>query len=265
MKEKIKKVIVPAVTEVDFFIPEDCCPEQRDEKSFPSPSTELTEELALKIENANRLLLSLALDLIREDEDVDGDSGPGEDVRRQGMRAAFDGLIGQEVCLQLECAEEENGEAETDEEAAEDREKHVTGRVLLSGRDFALLHHKKDKIAVPYENIRKIKLSNRFAEAFHERTLDDIDPEFRRCLTFRFGEVVAGSPELIHTFFGLTLQNFLLKAVDHKIKVIFNDKVLEGILDCLDTESITICKKDKEITFETLEACYYIFPDCDFF
>lgn len=264
MKEHEDGMTESSVSEVDFFIPEDCCPERADEESFPSPSTEIPKELALKIEAANRLLLSLALDLVREDEDVDGDGGPGEDVRRQGMREAFDGLIGQEVRLKVECAEEENGEVEEEEQTIDDKHKKIFGRVFLSGRDFVLLHHKDDKILVPYENIRKIKLTNRFAEAFHERVLDDVDPVFRRCLTFRFGEVVSGSPELINTFFGLTLQNFLLKAIGDKIKAVFNDKVLEGILECVDRDSITICKKDKEISFETLEACYFILPDCDF-
>ncbi|AXI10090.1 hypothetical protein CV093_15555 [Oceanobacillus sp. 143] len=230
---------VPAGAPDDFCIPEECCPERIDQPRFPSPTSclpqEQLEELEVNISEANQILLDLGLSNERE---------PNEIFQR-----AFDGLVGQRVAVKIDCPLLSNPD------------KIVTrrGRVFLVGFDFVVLRNKANReVIIPFEKIQKIRLSGRFAEPIEEEALDDIEPCFRRRLTFNFGETVASSPELIQIFFRLRLRIYLLLLVNQRIRVRLENKFMRGTLFDVHEETITlrVGKKEREIPINNI--CYFV-------
>ncbi len=234
---------VPADAPDDFCIPEECCPPRIKTPKFPSPNSclpeEQLEELEARIRQANQLLLDLGLS---------GERTPDEIFQR-----AFDGLVGQEVRVELNCP--------VSEEVTRNIVKR--GRVMLVGFDFVVLRNKNGKeIIIPFEKINKIKLNGRFAEPNDEAELNDIEPCFRRRLTFRFGETVSSSPELIQIFFRLRLRIYLMLLVNKKLKVRLEGEKVKGILFDVHRESLTlkVKRKKKKIKMEIPlnNICYLV-------
>ncbi|WP_102027558.1 hypothetical protein [Salirhabdus sp. Marseille-P4669] len=235
------------------------CFDEKAREQFPSPNSclprEVLEEVELKIAAANQFLLSLALD---ENQELHVFNG---------LRNAFNGLIGQRVDVTLNEEEEELGTETKGDTTAfirdEESRTSVTGRVLLSGRNVVILQQGKKKLGIPFGRICEIRLSNRFAEPFEESSLSDLDDGLKRCLTYNFGATVSSSPHLIHIFYGLTLQIILLSLVNKKVKIILDDEVISGEIHCIDRDSLTILTEDKEKTFSTEDIWYVIFKDLD--
>ncbi|WP_017378533.1 hypothetical protein [Paenisporosarcina sp. TG-14] len=196
----------------DFCIPKACCPDRFPSPKLPSPTDCLPpnelEKVLEEIEAANELLLDLALDSDRSINET--------------YQKVFDGLIGIRV-------EITNGLGET-----------VEGKVTLSGFDFVSLEEEESRWLYPYSQIETIKPYGRFAEPFHEPELSLIDPCFRRDLTFHFGDVVSSSPELLHLFFRISLDVYLLLYVEKHVQVKTDESTIEGILADVYKDSIAL-------------------------
>lgn len=251
---------VPADEPDDFCIPEECCPPRLNQPKYPSPNSCLPEEqledLEARIRQANQLLLDLGLSGEREPNEI--------------FQSAFDGLVGQRVRVEIECSakeaetngigiESEASEGEPEEKEVESEEKIVkSGRVMLVGFDFVVLRSRKGReIIIPFEVIQKIKFCGRYAEPGDEPRLNDIDPCFRRRLTFYFGETVSSSPELIQIFFRLRLRIYLMLLVDKRVKVVLEGKKMKGTLFDVHRETITLkLKKKREIPLNNI--CYLV-------
>ena len=121
----------------------------------------------------------------------------------------------------------------------------LKGYVHLSGRDFVLLRRNNGTTLIPLRRIELIKARNRFAEPSHEPQLLDIEPCFRRALTFHFGKTVASSPELIQLFFRLTIPVFLLTHLGNKVKIKIEDDEIQGTLKEVNKESVVISTRDE--------------------
>ncbi|MFZ3589264.1 hypothetical protein ACOI1C_08215 [Bacillus sp. DJP31] len=223
---------VPANAPDDFCIPEQCCPERIKTPKYPSANSclplEELEVLDRKIDKANKRLLDLALSEERTSDEV--------------FQAAFDGLVGQYVKVVLVCLGIQNPV----------RNIFTRGRVCLVGFDFVVLRRGKREIIVPFEKIQFIRLDNRFAEPDEKRRLQDIDPCFRRELTYNFGAVVSSSPELIQLFYRLRLKIYLLLLVGEKVRVVMEGIQMRGTINEVHEESLTLKMKGKkrEIPFE---------------
>ena len=201
----------------DFCIPEQCCPERFPSPQLPSPTAclpeNLLEQVLVEIEEANELLLDLAL----------ADDRPIEEV----FQKVFDGLMG----LRVEIT---NKIGET-----------ISGRVTLSGFNFVVLEEKELVSIYPHNQIETIKPIGKYAEPHHSPEFSEINPCFRRDLTFNFGEVVASSPALIHLFFRIRLNVYLLKFEDKKIQVKVDNTIVEGLLVKVNKETIALKVKDE--------------------
>ncbi|WP_246938569.1 hypothetical protein [Bacillus pinisoli] len=230
---------IPAGTPDDFCIPEDCCPTRIPQPKYPSPNSclpeEELEELEAKIDAINEMLLDIALS--------------GEREQNQIFEISFDGLVGQEVIVKLNCPSLTN----------ENKNLSVKGRVFLVGQDFVLLKRKKTDVLIPFEQILLVKLKNRFAEPNPEPNLADIDPCFRRKLTFNFGEVVSSSPELIQIFFRLTIKIYMMLLVGEKVKVTLDGVKMKGIICDVHDESFTLKMKNKEREIPLNNLCKLTF------
>lgn len=231
--------VVPPNAPDDFCIPEECCPDRLETFKFPSPNSclpeEVLEELELKITAANEFLLDIALS--------------GELNRNEIFRNVFRGLVGQIVEVELDCPADIQGGSNN---------LVLKGRVFLTGRDFSILRNEGQEIAVPHEKICFIRPKNSFAEPVNEETLNDIDPCLRRCLTYRFGAVVSGSPELIQIFFGLDLRTFLLTLIDKTVKVRLIDDIVEGSVFDVDEETLILCVGDEKRTIALTNICFIV-------
>ncbi|QOR67623.1 hypothetical protein IM538_05640 [Cytobacillus suaedae] len=217
---------VPADAPDDFCIPEECCPPRIQQPKFPSPNSclpeERLEELEAKIRQANQVLLDLGLSEERTPDEI--------------YQRAFDGLIGQKVLVEINCP------------VSEEVQRNIIkcGIVTLVGFDFVVLRNKNEKeIIIPFGVINKIKLKGRFAEPNEENSLNEIDPCFRRRLTFRFGETVSSSPELIQLFFRLRLKIYLMLLVNKRLMVRIEGKKIRGTLFDVHRETLTLKKKIK--------------------
>lgn len=209
------------------YVPAECCPERIDQPCFSSPNTclpqERLEELEAQIMKINQILLDLSLSNERE---------PNEIFQR-----AFDGLIGQEVKVVIDCPQKKNP----------DKRVKRQGKVFLVGFDFVVLRNSKNReVIVPFEKIKKIKLRGRYAVPDDQEALIDIEPCLRRRLTFNFGETVSSSPELIQLFFRLRLKIYLLLLVNKRIKVRLEDQSMKGIFSNVNDETLTICIDDEK-------------------
>ena len=234
----------------DFCTPEELCPDRQEMFKFPSPNSCLPEEvleaLELRIEAANEFLLDLALSNRRD--------------RNEVFHTVFEKLLGREVKVFLECASVEQNNAEVrptiaNNEAEQAEKNVVTGFVHLAGRDFSILKNENKLLLLPHRQIGKIELLNRFTIPHDPPSLNNIDPCLRRCLTFRFGEVVSGSPELIQIFFGLDLRMFLLLSIGKRIKLILEDEAMEGAIFDADGETLVICENENRRTIPLDRVC----------
>ena len=198
--------------ENDFFIPERCCPDRFPSPKLPSPTdclpTHVLEKVLEKRTAANELLLDLAL----------GDDRPLDETYQK----VFDGLLGLRVELT-------NLEGET-----------LEGKVTLSGFNFVVLREGERVIMYPYRQIETVKPSGKFSDTYDDPELRNIDPCFRRNLTFHFGEVVSTSPELIHLFFRIRLDVYLLLFEDKQVEVTVDGILFEGKLTNVNKDSIVL-------------------------
>lgn len=196
----------------DFCIPEACCPERLPSPKLPSPTDCLPpnklEQVLEEIEAANELLLDIALDSDRPINET--------------YQKVFDGLIGIRV-------EITNGLGES-----------VEGKVTLSGLEFVSLEEEGTTWLYPYSQIETIKPYGRYAEPFNDPELSQIDPCFRRELTFHFGDVVSSSPELLQLFFRIPLDVYLLLFKGKHVQVKMMESASEGILADVYKDSITL-------------------------
>lgn len=211
-KDCCSKSVPEQKRENDFCISNQCCPERFPSPQLPSPAdclpSAVLEKVLEKIKDANELLLDLAL---AEDRTTD-----------ETFQKVFDGLVG----LQVDVT---NPLGET-----------IEGRVTLAGFDFVALQGEEIVSILPYQQIETIKPNGRFAEPYHDAELVDIDPCFRRDLTFRFGEVVSSSPELIHLFFRMHLDIYLLTIEAKRIQVTVDGSTVEGLLTDVNKETIVL-------------------------
>ena len=201
----------------EFCIPEACCPERLPSPKLPSPTDCLPpnelEKVLEEIEAANELLLDIALD--------------SERPINETYQKVFDGLIG----LRVEIT---NSLGET-----------VEGKVHLSGLEFVSLVEEETTWLYPYSQIETIKPFGRFAEPFSDPELSQIDPCFRRDLTFHFGDVVSCSPELLQLFFRIPLDVYLLLFEGKNVQVKTNDLKIEGILADVYKDSIALDQQEE--------------------
>ena len=196
----------------DFYIPERCCPERFPSPRLPSPvdclPPEVLESVIEKIRDANELLLDLAL----------ADERPPEET----FQKVFDGLVGLRVEITNQLGET------------------IEGRVTLAGFNFVVLQEEEIVSILPYSQIETIKPDGRFAEPYPGPELTEIDPCLRRDLTFHFGKVVSSSPELIHLFFRIHLDVYLLLVEAKRIQVKIDGSTVEGLLTDVNKETIVL-------------------------
>lgn len=191
---------------------EQCCPDRIPSPELPSPTDCLPpKELARVLEHiqdTNEFLLDLALS---------DDRPPHETYRK-----VFDGLIGVRV------------------EIANEQGETVEGSINLVGTNFLLLREEGFSFLFPFDKIDKIEPYGKHAEPYPKLQLSEIDPCLRRDITFSFGKVVAASPELLHLFFGIRLETYLLLIGEKEIKVNTGGIIVEGIITETDKETITM-------------------------
>ncbi|KZE37311.1 hypothetical protein AV656_12135 [Bhargavaea cecembensis] len=204
----------------DFCIDDSCCPERLQSPEFPSPTGCLPDrelaELIDRIDAANNLLLDLALD----------DERPPEET----FLKVFSGLMGLQVKVEI-------GGGRT-----------VMGKVHTAGHDFAVLLDEQTEVILPYRTIAKVEPCGRFAEPDHEAELREIDPCLRRDLTFNFGATVASSPQLLHLFFRMRFNIYLLFLEAKTVELTLGDETIVGFVTDVNEESVVLkVKKDVEI------------------
>jgi len=224
------------------------CSERQPNPSFPSPNTclprEELERLKESVEEANRLLLSLAL-------------GNREESELNSLQEAFEDIQGEQICIELSC--------ELDNLALEDEDYFVSNRIIegtvwLAGRDFVVLTKQGRKIAVLYDKICKIETSYCGTECTDELVLN-LTKCNRDRLTRHFGEVVSCAPQLIQFFFGIRLNAYLLQLIDCRIELVIEEEIVPSILCSVDADSIEVIieegKNRRIISLE--EVCFYVF------
>lgn len=189
-----------------------CCPDRFPSPQLPSPTDCLPpDELARvleQIKDANELLLDLAL----------SDDRPPQETYRK----VFNGLIGVRV-------EIKNQQLET-----------VEGVVTFVGYDFIILREGDYAFIFLFEKMERIEPYGKYSEPYPKLELGEIEPCLRRELTFNFGKIVAASPELIHLFFGIRLEKYLLSMEDKRIQIKMGDISVDGLLTDADKETITL-------------------------
>ncbi|MCM3709087.1 hypothetical protein [Sporosarcina luteola] len=199
------------------------CPETPLNPQLPSPTDNLPPELLEKIYDANNLLLDLALS---------DDRSANETYQKM-----FDGLIGLSVEIPIRAG------------------KPVVGRVTLAGFDFVVLQAKEGTFILPYVQIEKIKPAGRYAEPLPDPKLKDASPGCQQELTYRFGEKVASSPELIHLFFRMRLDVYLLTLESRSLQVVTLDSTFFGGLLQVNKETICLNVDEKEIEIPMSRIC----------
>jgi len=132
----------------------------------------------------------------------------------------------------------------------------VEGRVHLVGRNFVLLKSVDKEIIIPLLKVCSIFLKNQYATPVNESDLLCLDPCFRRALTFRFGETVASSPELIQLFYRIPLNIYLLLFEGKRIRIRLSDTLVVGTLLKVEKEQIRLSLKDgKDRTISLNQIC----------
>ncbi|MBY0095886.1 hypothetical protein [Mesobacillus maritimus] len=287
---------VPLGEHDDFCIPRECCPERILTPLYPSPNSclphEELEELEARIEEGNRLLLDLGLS-DRGNGFDDDFAELNEEARMRAFDSLVGQIVRVKIeCEAEEEVEEENevvgstpGGSNTIKKVIAKRrvgrlsrkkkkvlkeslkrtrvpantrqtKRTVEGRVHLVGRNFVLLKSTDKEIFIPLLKVCSIYLKNRFARPANEADLLCIDPCFRRALTFRFGETVASSPELIQLFYRIPLNIYLLLLEGKRIRVRLADTIVVGTLIKVEKEQIRLSlKNDKERTISLNQIC----------
>ncbi|WP_062049316.1 hypothetical protein [Bacillus sp. JCM 19034] len=228
---------VPADAPDDFCIPEECCQERIPTPKFPSPNTCLSpeelEDLERRIEEANELLLSLALSR-RDVEEA-------ADVEEERLREAFEGLKGQ--FIKVELAKQEEG-----------RKKLVQGVVCLVGRDFVLLEDERFLKVFRLEDVCSIK-HDEVRKEEHEQEVT-FDPCLRRAITLDFGATVGQSPELIQLFFGLDLKTFLCFHLGKQVYIVMKRNLIRASFIDINADKLTFMRRRKIVM--NLEDIYLL-------
>ncbi|MFS0577118.1 hypothetical protein AB1K83_15880 [Sporosarcina sp. 179-K 3D1 HS] len=199
------------------------CPDSLSNPQLPSPTDNLPPELLEAIQDANDLLLDLALS--------DGRSA------NETYQKVFDGLMGLSVEVMTRSG------------------KPVRGKVTLAGFDFVVLQVEEGAFIVPYSQIEKILPAGRFAETFPDPRLKDASKDCQKALTFRFGELVASTPELIHLFFRMRLEVFLLTLEARTLQVLTEDSTFHGILKQVNRGTICLSVGEKEVEIPLSRVC----------
>jgi hypothetical protein len=208
----------------DFCIDDSCCPDRFPSPELPSPTGCLPEEelaeLSTRITAANNLLLDLALD----------DGRPPEET----FLKVFSGLVG----LQVKADIVGGGAAE--------------GKVHTAGHDFVVLLDEHTEVILPYRTVAKVEPCGRFAEPDFSAELREIDSCLRRDLTFNFGATVASSPELLHLFFRMRFNIYLLFLEAKTIVLTLGEEEIEGFVTDVNKESVVV-KVEKDIQIISME------------
>ncbi|WP_050181967.1 hypothetical protein [Domibacillus robiginosus] len=271
------------------FEQEECCSKGENRPAFPSPPSCLPEqeqeELEAKIDETNALLLNLALSNEQSEEgrrvSFEGLVGQWAEViltreseadlpavkRGTKTKSSKDGLL-----KRKRAARKQKKSGIVWSKAHASRKKLLkktrptsrallykqSGRVHIAGRDFVVLKKKEQEIIIPFSKIQSIKSFTRHPGLVKEPALIDIDPLLRRCLTFKFGETVASSPELIHLFFKITLPIFLLGCIDKKVKIVLSKKSIIGFIHEVNEETVTIVTPKKVKRIIPLESVHLV-------
>jgi hypothetical protein len=274
----------------DFCLP-DGCPERIDTPKFPSPTSCLSEErlhaLEEKIDSANRLLLDLGLS---NEQSENGRRILFDGLKGQTVKIKL--TCSHEEKEQHPEAEAENEPIELVEQSEIEsktpsqklktkrllkkvnkkknllikrkrklRKKNkgvIEGKVQLVGRDFVQLMEKGQKILIPFSKVCVTLTKKQFQPAVHEPSMINIDPCFRRELTFNFGETVANDPELVQLFFRIKLSMYLKTSVGERIIVKTDSERLQGIVKSVDSKNIIIDNTAGSSTRISLNSVCYI-------
>lgn len=239
--------VVPAGTEDDFCLPEDC-PERIPQKKFPSANTSLPpkefEEVRACIETANELLLALALG---GDEEVDdGAEEELEEGRKRALQLSLRSLRGQFVTVHFSC---------------KGKKEKISGCFMDAGLDFIILENAETKNITVLPTVRVLSLQfDEEEEAVareNEQELLSINPCLRRNLTFHFGEVVTKSPFLINLFFGLNLKMFLDSYLGYYcyVKTDVDEYELDGTLEMVKDNFMSIGKYGEKFGIDYDVVC----------
>ncbi|MBT2661315.1 hypothetical protein [Bacillus sp. ISL-45] len=266
----------------DDFCFQDGCPGQIETPKIPSPTSCLPagrlHELEEKIDGANRMLLDLGL---------------SNEQLEFGRRILFDGLAGEMVKIKISCSNPDENNADTSpEETIEEilnkktkktkhykkkrlankhklKPKHrykkkklsknyLEGFVKLVGRDFVQLQKNRKTFLIPFKSVCLVLTKKRYQPPVHKLPLADIDPCFRRDLTFKFGETVADDHELVQIFFRIKLSMYLKTFADEKVSVYYNSKKEIGLLKCIENGNIHLVSQDGQVKGIPLTSFCYL-------
>lgn len=267
--------------EDDFCFPDDC-PDVIHSPKLPSPTSCMPEgrlhELEEKIDGANRMLLDLGL---------------SNEQSELGRRILFDGLAGEMVKIKISCSEqEENDIGAIPDETLEDvinnklkktkrykkkrlankhilKQKHrykkkklsknfLEGFVKLVGSDFVQLQKNGKTFIIPFKKVCLVLSKKRYQPPVPETPLADIDPCFRRDLTFKFGETVADDPELVQIFFRIRLSMYIKTFADEKVTIYTNTTKETGILTGFESGKALLANQDGQVNGISLTSICYI-------
>lgn len=249
------------------------CPEIIDTPKFPSPTSclpgERLQELEEKIAEANRLLLDLGLSNEQKETGrrvlLDGLKGKAvkiivvcSSINKSGEEIHTPEEIHPETPfkqivtkVQTVSGDPKNQKMPNTKRIKKKSLKYkrkrskkntakdfMEGVVHLVGRNFVELSNISRKILIPFNRICVILTKRRYDPHAHEPALIDIDPCFRRELTFNFGETVANDPEFIQLFFRIPLSKYLEKFSEEKLTFYTDKGPIPGILKQIDNEVI---------------------------
>ena len=263
----------------DFCHPDDC-PDVIETPKFPSPTSCLPEgrlrELEEKIDGANRMLLDLGL---------------SNEQSELGRRNLFDGLAGEMVKIKIRCSDSDENQLGGSPESIEEvinkksttkkrskkkrlakknnlKRKHrlkrkklsknfLEGFVQLVGSDFVQIQKNGKMYLIPFRRTCLVLSKKPYQPPKSQTPLADIDPCFRRELTFKFGETVAGDPELVQIFFRIKLSMYLKTFADQKVTIYTNSGKETGLLKgCENGKIHLISQNDQEIDIPFSSCCY---------
>lgn len=265
--------------EDDCCLPDDC-PDLIETPRFPSPTSCLPEgrlhELEEKIDGANRMLLDLAL---------------SNEQSELGRRNLFDGLAGEMVKIKISCSDSDdnllgespefieeviNKKSKTKKRPKKKRlakknklkrkqrlkkkklsKKFLEGFVQLVGNDFVQIQKNGKMYLIPFRRTCLVLSKKPYQPPKSQTPLADIDPCFRRELTYNFGETVAGDPELVQIFFRIKLAMYLMTFEDQKFTVYTNAGKETGLLKrCENGKIHLVTQSDQEIEIPFSSCCY---------
>jgi hypothetical protein len=98
----------------------------------------------------------------------------------------------------------------------------------------------------------------RYQAPVPETPLADIDPCFRRDLTFKFGETVADDPELVQIFFRIRLSMYIKTFADEKVTIYTNTTKETGILTGFESGKALLANQDGQVNGISLTSICYI-------